>query len=163
MHSSLMMVRQVVEYGEGTVELLGEDDTYHLVREGHLRKGNLALGKGVHLGRETVGASDDKDKTTAHGVHSLLEPLGEAYGGELLAALVEQDDVVARLDELDNLLTFALLLLLLREVLHIADIGNYLQLDRGIVAGAGKVVVDRLREVAVIGFTNGYKEGLHLV
>ena len=158
-----VVVGEIVEDGKGTVELLDKDNAYHLVGKGHLRKGYLALGKGVNLGGEAIGTSDDKDETAAHGVHPLLKPLRKAYGGELLATLIEQDNVIARLNELNNLLPLALLLLLLREVLHIADIGNYLQLDRGIVAGAGKVVVDRLREVAVIGLANGNKESLHLV
>ena len=158
-----VVVGEIVEDGKGTVELLGEDDTYHLVRKGHLRKGNLSLGKGVYLGREAIGASDDKNEAAAHGVHPLLKPLGKAYGGELLATLIEQDNVIARLNELNNLLPLALLLLLLREVLHIADVGNNFQLDGGIVVGAGKIVVDSLSEIAVIGLANGYKESLHLV
>ena len=33
---SFVMVGEVVEDAEGAVELLCEDQTYHLVREGHL-------------------------------------------------------------------------------------------------------------------------------
>ena len=67
-----VMVGKIVEDGESAVKLLGEDDAYHLVGEGHLRKGNLSLGKGVNLGGEAIGASYNKDKATAHGIHSLL-------------------------------------------------------------------------------------------
>ena len=128
-----------------------------------MRKGNLSLSKGVNLGGEAIGASDDKDEATAHGIHSLLDPLGKAYGGKLLTALVEQNDVVARLNELDYLLAFAFLLLFLREVLHVADVGNYLQLDGSVMIGASEIVIYSLRKIAVIGLTNGYKESLHLV
>ena len=55
------MVGQVVEDGECAVELLGKDDAYHLVREGHAREGYLAVGCGVHGIGEAVRATDDED------------------------------------------------------------------------------------------------------
>ena len=33
-----MMIGEIVEYRECTIELLSKDDTYHLVREGHARE-----------------------------------------------------------------------------------------------------------------------------
>ena len=51
----------VFEDGECTVELLGEDGSDNLVREGHLRERELAIGTLVHRLREAIGASDDKD------------------------------------------------------------------------------------------------------
>lgn len=158
-----VMVGKIFEDGKGAIELLGEDDAHHLMGEGHLRKGYFALGKGIYLRGKSIRSSYNEDEATAHGIHSLLEPLRKAYGGELLATLIEQDDVIARLNELNNLLPLALLLLFLREVLHIADVGNNFQLDGGIVVGAGKIVVDSLSEIAVIGLANGNKESLHLV
>ena len=55
-----MMIRQVVEYRQGAVELLGEDDTHHLVREGHAREGYLTLCGGLHRIGKTIGASNDE-------------------------------------------------------------------------------------------------------
>ena len=63
--------------------------------EGHAGERDLALRCCIHRFGETVGASDDEYQAAGYGVHALLEPVGKAYGGELLAALVEEDDVVA--------------------------------------------------------------------
>lgn len=84
-----VVVGEIVEDGKGAIELFGKDDAHHLMGEGHLGKGYFALGKGVYLGGESIRSSDNKDKAAAHGVHALLEPLGEAYGGGLFAAFIE--------------------------------------------------------------------------
>ena len=157
------MIGQIIEYRQGTIELLGKDDAHHLMREGHLRQGDLALGKTVDLGREAIGTTDDKDKAAAHGIHTLLKPLGEATRGELLTTLIEQDNMVARLYELDDLLPLTLLLLLLREVLHIAYVGDDLHLYRRIVVGTAQVVVCGCGEVFIVGLADGDEESLHKV
>ena len=90
-----MMIRQVVEYRQGAIELLGKDDAHHLVREGHARERYFALCSGIHGIGETVGTTDDEHQSFGYGVHALLQPVGKSYGSELLAALVEEDDVVA--------------------------------------------------------------------
>ena len=66
--SSLVVVGFVVENGEGTVELLGEDEADHLVGEGHGGKGELVVGAGIDLGGESVGASDEEDEAAGGGV-----------------------------------------------------------------------------------------------
>ena len=93
----LMVIGQVIEYRQGAVKLLGKDDPYHLVREGHLRQRNLALGSTIYLAGESVGPSDDEYQSAAHRVHALLQPVGKSYRGKLLASLVEQYHMVARL------------------------------------------------------------------
>ena len=42
-----VVVGFVVEDGEGSVELLHEEEAYHLVVEGHLRQGYLVVGGGI--------------------------------------------------------------------------------------------------------------------
>ena len=55
-----MMIGLVVEDGEGSIQLLGEDKTHHLVRKCHLRERYLVVGSRVYIGRKTIGAANDK-------------------------------------------------------------------------------------------------------
>mgnify|MGYP003539271652 CR=1 FL=1 len=45
-----MVVAFAANDGAGAVELLGEDQAYHLVRERHARERNLLVGTAVHVG-----------------------------------------------------------------------------------------------------------------
>ena len=47
--SSFVVVRLAVEDGHGAVELLGEDEAYHLVRECHLRERDFLIGSGIYF------------------------------------------------------------------------------------------------------------------
>ena len=67
-----MMIRQIVQYRQGAVELLGKDDAHHLVREGHARERYLALCSGIHGIGEAIGATNHEYEAAGHGVHALL-------------------------------------------------------------------------------------------
>ena len=92
-----MVVWFAAHDGHGTVELLDEDETNHLVGEGHLRKAQFLVGGGIDLWRESVGAADDEGQTLADGLHLLLHPGGKLHAAHFLAVFIEQDHVVARL------------------------------------------------------------------
>jgi len=59
----LVVVRLAFDDGASAVDLLGEDEAYHLVREGHLGEGKLFVGTGVDGRGEAVWASDDEDES----------------------------------------------------------------------------------------------------
>ncbi len=59
-----MMVWLALDDGACTIDLFGEDEAYHLMGEGHARKGYFLVAAVVHFFRESVRTSDDKDETT---------------------------------------------------------------------------------------------------
>ena len=159
--SSFVVVGFVVENGEGTVELLGEDEADHLVREGHWGKGELLVGSGIDLGREAVGASDEEDKATCEGVLLALYPLGKLDAAEGLAVLVEEDKVVSRLELLEDELAFGLFLQVGGEGLGVSELGNDGYVEGGVVLEAGGIVVDESLYVGVGCAAYEEKEELH--
>ena len=57
-----MMVGFTTDDGAGTVDLFGEGEADHLVREGHLRQGQLFVGTCIDGRGETVGTTDDENQ-----------------------------------------------------------------------------------------------------
>ena len=55
------MIRFAFQDGEGTVELLDENQAYHLVAEGHGRERYFGVGAVVNLLREAVRSAHDED------------------------------------------------------------------------------------------------------
>ena len=70
----------VFEDGKGSVKLLGEDSAHYLVRECHLGEGELAVGTLVDSIGESVGASNNKDKTLGARRHTLLDEVRKLKG-----------------------------------------------------------------------------------
>ena len=89
----LVVILLPLEDGAGTVELFYEDQTYHLMGEGHAGKRDHGLSPFVHRLRESVWSSDGKDKV-APGSLSLTKPSGELDAAALLATLVKEDEAV---------------------------------------------------------------------
>ena len=67
--------------------------------------------------------------------------------------LVEQDEVIARLQCLQDQLSFPLLLLCLREVLSVLNIRDHLHLERDVVGQSPTILLDGLRKIAGIGLS----------
>jgi hypothetical protein len=89
------VVGMAAEDCRGAVELLGEHDAHHLVRprrrtEGDGEPGDLVEGRVV-----AVGAADGDDQRALAAVAEGGDPVGEGLRGEVLAALVEEDDLGA--------------------------------------------------------------------
>jgi len=120
--------------GEGAVELLHEEETHHLMRKGHLGERDLLLRSIVDAGREAVRAADEEDEALGHCLQALLHPLAELTAGELAATLVEEDEVVAGLQSVEDLIGLALLLLLFAERLGVAQVGQLLERGGQVVA-----------------------------
>lgn len=51
--------------GEGAVQLFEEDESNHLVREGHGAEAQETVGAVTNLWAESVGTADDKDQRAA--------------------------------------------------------------------------------------------------
>lgn len=90
----LVVIWFVVEDGHGAVDLLGEKEANHLVREGHEREGDLFLGYLMKGGGEAVGAAHYEDQTARTCRHAFLYPLGKLHGAAFFAVFVQQYNVV---------------------------------------------------------------------
>ena len=90
-----MMVGLALDDGAGPVELFDEDETDHLMREGHLGKRYLLVGTSVDGVGETIRTADDKDKISS-AVAFLLQPPRILDASVLASVLVEEDDSVGR-------------------------------------------------------------------
>ena len=105
------MIRLSIEDGIGSIELLNEDETNHLVGEGHWGKGDFLVGPGIDFGRKAIGSSNDEDESLGNGVLLLLNPVGKVDTAKGLAMLIQQDKVVGGLELAQDKLSFTSLLL----------------------------------------------------
>ena len=158
-----MVVGEVTQDGEGAVVLFDEDEAHHLVGEGHAGEGEAGVGGVIDGGREAVGSADDEDEAAGQRGHLLLQPLGKVGRGVLLAAFVEEDDVVAGLQLAQQLLPFALALLLVGEAGSGADVGDDAQFKGGEAGGACQIVIDGAGEVGVVGLADSEENGFHKI
>lgn len=60
---SFVVIGFTAEDGECAIDLLHEEETHHLVGEGHAREGEFLVGEGIDVGCESVGSSDDEDQS----------------------------------------------------------------------------------------------------
>ena len=60
------------------------------MRQRQVRQAQRLVGRGLDLRIQAIGAADDEGDVAAI-AHPELQPLGELYGGERRAALVEHD------------------------------------------------------------------------
>ncbi len=128
-----MVVGFTSEDGHGAVELLSEDQAYHLMGEGHLGEGYFLAGAVVDLGGETVRPTNDEDESALHRRHLLLNVSRKLHGGELLAVLIEQHHIVAFVESCEDVSAFGILLLCLGEILGVLGIGDVLDFERHIM------------------------------
>lgn len=151
-----MMIRLPLQNRARPVELLGEDQAHHDVREGELRKGQLGVLAGIDGVGETVRAADDERERLQSRVGTLLDELRELLRGLLLAALVPQHYIFIRLYLLENQFSLALFLFLHRHRLGILQIRNRHRLIRDVGGDFGRVLPDGVIENVTIGFANPY-------
>ena len=156
-----MMVRFPLQNRTRPVELLGEDQTHHDVRESELREGQLRVLAGIDGLGETVRAADDERQRLQSRVGALLDELRELHGGLLLAALVPQHYVFVRLYLLENQLSLAFLLLLYWHGLGILQIRNRHHLVREIGGNPARIVLDGFIEDVAIGLADPYQFNFH--
>lgn len=97
-----MVVGFAFQNGEGAVQLLNKDKSYHLVAEGHGRERHFRVGAVVHLLREAVWPADDENESFRARGHLFFKAFGEVYRGELLAVFVQKNDLVGGLQLTQN-------------------------------------------------------------
>ena len=106
-----MMIRFTVDDGHGPIDLFGENQTDHLMRECHARKRDFLVCLFVDARRETVGSAHDEHHPFQSGCHPLFHPCGELHRTMFPSVFVQQDDMVARLERFQQQIRFFLLLL----------------------------------------------------
>ena len=147
--------------GHGSVELFGEKQAHHLVREGETRERNLAVGAGIDRGSEPVGAANDKDQTARAAAVLPIEKSGQFDGAEFPTTLIEQPNGIAFFQRTKEQFTFALFLLFERERFGVLQFRDDFHFKRNIVFDTAGVVVDQGRKMLVDGATHNKKKEFH--
>ena len=122
-----VMIRLTFYNSTCTIERLCKDEAYHLMREGHLGKGNLLVGAVIYCLRETVGTSDDKHESSGSSLLALY-PFGKLDASKLLSMFVHQHYCVRRLQQFLYQFAFALFLLLFAQTLGVLEFGTMLRM-----------------------------------
>ena len=134
-----MMIGLTLNDCTSTIKLLKEDGAYHLMREGESRKRQLLVGTGIDSRRKTIGATDNKDKTTRDGL-LFLKPLRQLNATRLTSMFIEQHNSIRRLQQSKYLLTLSSLLLFLCETLRIFQLRNNGNRERHVMSHAFTIV-----------------------
>ena len=87
-----MMVRLALQNRARPVQLLGEDQAHHDVREGELRKGQLRVLAGIDGLGETVRAADDKRDMADTLQRQRVHFFRQFRTGDLFSLQVKQQD-----------------------------------------------------------------------
>ncbi len=156
-----VMIGLSIEDGIGSIELLNEDETNHLVGEGHWGKGDFLVGSGIDFGRKAIRSSNDEDESLGNGVLLLLNPVGKVDTAKGLAMLIQQDKVVGGLELAQDKFSFTSLLLFGCEGLGVFQFGNGDDVKSHIVLETSGIVVDESLYVGVSGAANEEKVELH--
>ena len=156
-----VMIRLSIEDGIGSIELLNEDETNHLVGEGHWGKGDFLVGSGIDFGRKAIRSSNNEDESLGNGVLLLLNPVGKVDTAKGLTMLVQQDKVVGGLELAQDKLSFTSLLLFGCEGLGVFQFGDGDDVKSHIVLETSGIVVDESLYVGVGGAAYEEKVELH--
>ena len=161
LHGLFVVIGFVVEDREGAVDLLGEDRPYDLVREGHARKRQPAVGAGVDRIREAVGSADDQHEPPHAAQHPFLEPVCELHRTHLVAALVEQDDMVAGGQLPQDRFALGRALLVLRERARVAHVGQRRDGEPAVAVHAAHVEFHERFDLLRVGFSDDQQFDVH--
>ena len=110
----LVVVRFAFYNSTCAIERFCKDEAYHLMREGHLGKGNLLVGAVIYSLRESVRTTDDKYESPDCSLLALY-PFGKFDASEFLSMFIHQHHGIRRLEEFQNQFSFPFLLLLFAE------------------------------------------------
>ena len=155
------MIGLVPQDGESPVKLLNKDQAHQFMRKCHLAQGNLLVGTVIYLGRESVGAANNKNDALAATCHAPLQPFAEVHRGALGAVLIKQHHMVTALERGKQLFALSSLLLGFAHVagaLHITDI---LDIELHIVLQAFHIFLYALPNETDLGFANNGESYLH--
>ena len=155
------MIGLALDDGAGSVELLDEDKSYHLMGESHAREAEHGVGTTVYLLREAIGTADDEHQAACC-LLLALQPVGKLNAPRLLATLVQKHHRVRRLQQAEYSLSLLVFLLLLAEALGIAQLWDNGYGERHVVAYPFEVIVDGSNEMLVGGLAYYYQLSLHI-
>ena len=119
------------------------------------------VGASIDGRRESIRASNDKYKTTQTAIQSLLQPRGVLYATQLVAMLVEQNEVVAIGKVLKDRLSLGLLLLVGSKALGVANIGNIGDVEARVVAYTLGVEAHKAVYLTRVGLADNDKFDIH--
>ena len=156
----LMMIRFTFYYSAGTIDLLGQYQSYHLMRESHLRERNQSVGPIVYIFGKTIRTSNHHNEFFGALLH-VFKPLGKLYATHFLASLIAKNQSVAWLNEAQYLLTFGLLLLFLAYILGVFYGRYYVYLYRHVMLHPANIIVDSRIETFVEGLAYKYYFSFH--
>ena len=91
----------------------------------HLRQGEFAVGPGIDVRGEPVGATDNEYQAFEPAAHLGAEVLRECYRGILLPALVQKAHKVRALQRCKETPSFGFFLLCFRHIFSIFDVRKY--------------------------------------
>lgn len=155
-----VVVALALDDSTGAIQLLGEYQSHHLMRECHSRERNLLVGALVHGVGEAIRSADDENKSTGS-LLLFLKPCAHLHACALCSVLVEQNNRVGRLYESQYLFAFSLLLLILAEVLRVLQGRDGGYAERHVVGDALRVVLDAVDVEFVVGLADKYQLSLH--
>ena len=158
---SLVVVGLVVEDGEGTVELLYEEEAYHLVVESHLREGYFVVGDGIDRRGESEGTANYEDEVACASIHLFLYVLRKAYRGVFFAVLVEEHNAVGPFQPLQQQRTLAFFYLVGRGLPLVFEGGDDLQLEVHIMFEPLNVDIDALLDIGYVSFGDDEEANVH--
>lgn len=85
-----VVVRFMAQDGEGAIQLLYEEEPYHLMVEGHLRERHLVVSHLMDAGSKTESPAYNEGQRADAAVHLFLQVLGKTCGGMFRAMLIEE-------------------------------------------------------------------------
>ena len=100
------MVRLMLYDSEAPVYLLQQDNSHHLMREGHGGEGKLEIGASAHFRGKTQGASDDEDYTAPSLYAKGFDFGSQLLGGQGFPLDFKGDNVVRGPDPAQDIFSF---------------------------------------------------------
>ena len=158
----LVVVRFAFYNSTCAIERFCKDEAYHLMREGHLGKGNLLVGAVIYSLRESVRTTDDKYESPDCSLLALY-PFGKLDASELQSVLIHQHHGVRRLNQFQNQFTLPLLLLLFAETLGVLEFRNRCYVEGHVMGDALSIILDARNEMLVYGLADQYQFSFHLL
>ena len=86
------MVRMIIEYGPGSIDLLHYDDAHQRMRKSQRRQRPAVISSRNACRIQTVGPTH-QERDVAAKLHPLTQAMRELASGEFAAVLAQRDDV----------------------------------------------------------------------
>lgn len=149
-----MVIWFAFQDGHGTVDLLSEEETYHLMVESHLGKGYFLVSPSIDRIRKSVWATDHENESFLAGKHSLLNEISKLQRRWHFTPLIEQSHKVGWGEGSEKSLALCCLLLGFSEFTGILDIRNVFDRKLDIPLETATIVVDSSLYISRGSFTD---------